>query len=59
MESIEPIDRLVCGDIGFEKTEMAILAATKVVSNNKQQVTVLVPTTLLAFQHYNTFKKIN
>ncbi len=54
MESGRPMDRLVCGDVGFGKTEVAIRAAFKAVCNNKQ-VLVLVPTTILAFQHYNTF----
>lgn len=56
MESHTPMDRLVCGDVGFGKTEIAIRAATKAVIDGKQ-VAVLVPTTLLAFQHYNTFKE--
>ena len=56
MESKQPMDRLVCGDVGFGKTEVAIRAAFKAVCNNKQ-VLVLVPTTILAFQHYNTFSK--
>ena len=56
MESDRPIDRLVCGDVGFGKTEVAIRAAFKAVADNKQ-VAVLVPTTVLAFQHYQTFKK--
>lgn len=56
MESDRPMDRLVCGDVGFGKTEVAIRAAFKAVDNGKQ-VAVLVPTTLLAFQHANTFKK--
>ncbi len=55
MEDISPMDRLVCGDVGFGKTEIAIRAAFKAVSDNKQ-VAVLVPTTILAFQHFNTFK---
>jgi transcription-repair coupling factor (superfamily II helicase) len=55
MESSNPMDRLVCGDVGFGKTEVAIRAAFKAVSDNKQ-VAVLVPTTILALQHYNTFK---
>ena len=54
MESDQPMDRLVCGDVGFGKTEVAIRAAFKAVDNNKQ-VVVLVPTTILAFQHYKTF----
>lgn len=56
MEAPIPMDRLVCGDVGFGKTEVAIRAAFKVVDNCKQ-VAVLVPTTLLAFQHYQSFKK--
>lgn len=54
MEDSCPMDRLVCGDVGFGKTEVAIRAAFKAVSDNKQ-VAVLVPTTILALQHYNTF----
>ena len=56
MESERPMDRLVCGDVGFGKTEVAVRAAFKAVDNGKQ-VAVLVPTTILAFQHYNTFRK--
>lgn len=56
MENSRPMDRLVCGDVGFGKTEVAIRAAFKAVDNGKQ-VAVLVPTTVLAFQHANTFKK--
>jgi transcription-repair coupling factor (superfamily II helicase) len=55
MEDSCPMDRLVCGDVGFGKTEVAIRAAFKAVSDNKQ-VAVLVPTTILALQHYTTFK---
>ena len=55
MESLLPMDRLVCGDVGFGKTEVAIRAAFKAVTDSKQ-VTILVPTTVLALQHYNTFK---
>jgi len=55
MESSRPMDRLVCGDVGFGKTEVAIRAAFKAAVDGKQ-VAVLVPTTLLAYQHYNTFK---
>ncbi|HMT12610.1 MAG TPA: helicase-related protein, partial [Ignavibacteria bacterium] len=55
MENEHPMDRLVCGDVGFGKTEVAIRAAFKAVVDNKQ-VAVLVPTTILAEQHYNTFK---
>lgn len=54
MESERPMDRLICGDVGFGKTEVAIRAAFKVVDNGKQ-VAVLVPTTILAFQHHRTF----
>ncbi|MBO4269052.1 MAG: transcription-repair coupling factor [Bacteroidaceae bacterium] len=54
MESSRPMDRLICGDVGFGKTEVAIRAAFKAVADNKQ-VAVLVPTTILAFQHYQTF----
>ena len=54
MESTQPMDRLVCGDVGFGKTELAIRAAFKAVDNSKQ-VVVLVPTTILAFQHFKTF----
>lgn len=54
MESDRPMDRLVCGDVGFGKTEVAIRAAFKAVDNGKQ-VAVLVPTTILAFQHFKTF----
>ena len=56
MESEIPMDRLVCGDVGFGKTEIAIRAAFKAVTDNKQ-VAVLVPTTVLAFQHYKTFSE--
>ena len=55
MESSRPMDRLICGDVGFGKTEVAIRAAFKAVADNKQ-VAVLVPTTMLAFQHYQTFR---
>ncbi len=55
MESSSPMDRLVCGDVGFGKTEVAIRAAFKSVTDGKQAA-VLVPTTILAFQHYKTFK---
>jgi transcription-repair coupling factor (superfamily II helicase) len=54
MESNRPMDRLVCGDVGFGKTEVAIRAAFKAVDNGKQ-VAILVPTTILAYQHYRTF----
>jgi transcription-repair coupling factor (superfamily II helicase) len=56
MEQQHPMDRLVCGDVGFGKTEVAIRAAFKSVTDNKQ-VAVLVPTTILAMQHYRTFKE--
>ena len=55
MESVQPMDRLVCGDVGFGKTEVAVRAAFKAASDSKQ-VAVLVPTTVLAFQHYQTFR---
>ena len=55
MESPRPMDRLVCGDVGFGKTEVAIRAAFKAACDSKQ-VAVLVPTTVLAFQHYQTFR---
>lgn len=54
MEREQPMDRLICGDVGFGKTEVAMRAAFKAVADNKQ-VAVLVPTTVLAFQHYKTF----
>ncbi len=54
MENARPMDRLICGDVGFGKTEVAIRAAFKAVADNKQ-VAVLVPTTVLAFQHFQTF----
>ncbi|TDS57873.1 transcription-repair coupling factor [Myroides indicus] len=56
MESDRPMDRLVCGDVGFGKTEVAIRAAFKMVDNGKQ-VAILVPTTILAFQHFKTFSE--
>jgi len=56
MESLLPMDRLICGDVGFGKTEVAIRAAFKAVADNKQ-VAILVPTTVLALQHYKTFQK--
>lgn len=56
MESLHPMDRLVCGDVGFGKTEIAIRAAFKAATDEKQTA-VLVPTTVLATQHYRTFKK--
>ena len=55
MESDRPMDRLICGDVGFGKTEIAIRAAFKAAADGKQTA-VLVPTTVLAYQHYNTFK---
>lgn len=56
MESRRPMDRLVCGDVGFGKTEVAVRAAFKAATDNKQ-VAVLVPTTVLAYQHYQTFSE--
>lgn len=56
MQEAHPMDRLVCGDVGFGKTEVAIRAAFKAVTDSKQ-VAVLVPTTILAFQHYRTFSE--
>ncbi|MDP2175589.1 MAG: transcription-repair coupling factor [Bacteroidota bacterium] len=56
METTKPMDRLLCGDVGFGKTEVAIRAAFKAVADSKQ-VAVLVPTTILAHQHYRTFKE--
>ncbi|MDA3904741.1 MAG: transcription-repair coupling factor [Bacteroidales bacterium] len=56
MEMLSPMDRLVCGDVGFGKTEIAIRAAFKAVADNKQ-VAILVPTTILAYQHYKTFSE--
>ena len=56
MESTRPMDRLVCGDVGFGKTEVAVRAAFKAATDNKQ-VAVLVPTTVLAYQHYQTFSE--
>ncbi len=55
MESERPMDRLICGDVGFGKTEIAVRAAFKAATDGKQ-VAVLVPTTVLAYQHYHTFK---
>ncbi len=55
MEASKPMDRLVCGDVGFGKTEVAIRAAFKAAADSKQ-VAVMVPTTVLAFQHYQTFR---
>src|SRR5207245_5053871 len=56
METPQPMDRLLCGDVGYGKTEVAIRAPFKAVTAN-QQVAVLAPTTVLAFQHYETFKR--
>ena len=56
MESSRPMDRLLCGDVGYGKTEVAMRASFKALSDNKQ-VAVLAPTTVLAFQHYETFKQ--
>ena len=56
MEQARPMDRLICGDVGFGKTEVAVRAAFKAAADGKQ-VAVLVPTTVLAFQHYQTFSK--
>lgn len=56
MESARPMDRLICGDVGFGKTEVAVRAAFKAATDGKQTA-VLVPTTVLAYQHYNTFKE--
>jgi transcription-repair coupling factor (superfamily II helicase) len=56
MEMTQPMDRLLCGDVGYGKTEIAMRAAFKAISDNKQ-VAVLAPTTVLAFQHYETFKQ--
>ncbi len=56
MESSKPMDRLLCGDVGFGKTEVAARAAFKAVADNKQ-VAFLCPTTILSLQHYKTFVK--
>lgn len=56
LKSLKPMDRLICGDVGFGKTEVAMRAAFHVLSSGKQ-VAVLAPTTVLAFQHFNSFKK--
>jgi len=56
MESSQPMDRLLCGDVGYGKTEVAMRAAFKAISDNKQ-VAILAPTTVLVFQHYETFKQ--
>src|SRR4030043_1714873 len=56
MESEKPMDRLICGDVGFGKTEVALRAAFKAVADNKQ-VAMIAPTTILAHQHFNTFSE--
>src|SRR3989475_8475135 len=56
MERAAPMDRLLCGDVGYGKTEVAMRAAFKAVADDKQ-VAVLAPTTVLVFQHYETFKR--
>ena len=56
MESTQPMDRLLCGDVGYGKTEVAMRAAFKAVQDGKQ-VAVLAPTTVLSFQHFESFKK--
>ena len=56
MQKMYPMDRLICGDVGFGKTEVAIRGAFKAVVDGKQ-VAILVPTTILALQHYKTFKE--
>jgi transcription-repair coupling factor (superfamily II helicase) len=56
MQAVTPMDRLICGDVGYGKTEVAMRAAFRAVHDNKQ-VAVLAPTTVLAFQHYETFKR--
>ncbi|MGC3958598.1 MAG: DEAD/DEAH box helicase [Verrucomicrobiota bacterium] len=56
MERPKPMDRLICGDVGFGKTEVAIRAAFKSVMDGKQ-VAILVPTTVLAQQHFNNFRE--
>src|SRR5208282_5149681 len=56
LESGEPMERLLCGDVGYGKTEVAMRAAFKVVSDSRQAA-VLAPTTVLAFQHFQTFKR--
>ncbi|MCI0416720.1 transcription-repair coupling factor [bacterium] len=56
MESDKPMDRLICGDVGYGKTEVGMRAAFKAVTNGKQ-VAILAPTTILAFQHYHTFRR--
>lgn len=57
MESLKAMDRLICGDVGYGKTEVAMRAAFKAVLDGQKQVAVLVPTTILAMQHYDTFKE--
>jgi transcription-repair coupling factor (superfamily II helicase) len=57
MCSKKPMDRLICGDVGYGKTEVAMRAAFKAVADGKKQVAILVPTTVLALQHYETFSK--
>ena len=56
MEATTPMDRLLCGDVGYGKTEVAMRAAFKAVQDGKQ-VAVLTPTTVLCFQHFETFKR--
>src|SRR6478609_6648349 len=56
MEASTPMDRLLCGDVGYGKTEVAMRAAFKAISDSRQ-VAVLAPTTILAFQHFETFKR--
>jgi transcription-repair coupling factor (superfamily II helicase) len=56
MESTTPMDRLLCGDVGYGKTEVAMRAAFKAIADSKQ-VAVLAPTTVLAFQHHQTFRR--
>ena len=56
MERVRPMDRLLCGDVGYGKTEVALRAAFKAVMDGKQ-VAILVPTTVLAQQHYETFRQ--
>jgi transcription-repair coupling factor (superfamily II helicase) len=56
MESLQPMDRLLCGDVGFGKTEVVMRATFKALGDGKQ-VAVLAPTTVLAFQHFETFKR--
>ena len=56
MAKAKPMDRIICGDVGFGKTEVAMRAAFEAVANDKQ-VVILAPTTVLSFQHYETFKR--